>query len=137
MKKRKPLKRSPLAGRGELRRRLPLERGEFPGRRAPKQPRARTSHDAWKEARGRSGQRCVQCEEKCFGQVHHVLPKRMFPDLVDDARNLVWMCAGCHDEHERAHRRLPLAKLPTCAFELAAEVGDRALAYIQRTYPAA
>lgn len=130
---RKPLKRSALA-RGEfpLKRKGELQRSQRGGAR---QTRARISHEQWLEAKKRSDGRCVQCDRHCLGQAHHVLPRRLFPECADEVRNLVYVCPGCHDEHERAHRRIRLGSLPSCCFEVAAEVGDRALSYIQQTYP--
>jgi hypothetical protein len=70
-------------------------------------------------------------------ELHHVLPVQHFMRWVRSSENLVGVCAGCHDEHERAHRRIPRAALPaaTAAFCLAA--GDAEAAYFDRVYPAA
>jgi hypothetical protein len=48
---------------------------------------------------------------------------------------MVLACAGCHDEHERAHRRLRMAELPPRVLAWAMSRGGREALYVQRTYP--
>lgn len=48
---------------------------------------------------------------------------------------MVGMYWRCHLAHEDAQPRLPRARLPQCALELAAKEGPQAVAYIARTYP--
>lgn len=71
-------------------------------------------------------------------QLHHVFPRQRWPQLIKVAANLIGVCPGCHDEHERAHRRIPLAALPACVFDLvdADPEADRLLLYLDATYPA-
>lgn len=66
-------------------------------------------------------------------QLHHVLPEGKWPHLAKLATNLVGVCVACHDEHERAHRRIPIAALPGCAIALAEREGLGW--YLDRTYP--
>lgn len=71
---------------------------------------------------------------------HHVIPKqelrrRGLFDRVWDPRNGVAVTLGEHDEHERAHRRIPRRCLPESVFEFARECGPWALDYIDKTYP--
>ncbi|MCA1571682.1 MAG: hypothetical protein LC798_15490 [Chloroflexi bacterium] len=68
-------------------------------------------------------------------QVHHVFPRQRWPELARELANLVGVCGGCHDEHERARRRLPRDVLPPETIALAGDDG-RMLAYLERTYPA-
>jgi 5-methylcytosine-specific restriction endonuclease McrA len=79
-----------------------------------------------------TGGRCIRCGEQAT-QLHHVLPRRLYPDLEREGMNLVPCCHGCHDEHERAHRRFTQRELGPHLWDWA--VG-RDRAYMQRTYPA-
>lgn len=67
-------------------------------------------------------------------QVHHAFPRQTWPELTHELANLVGVCAGCHDEHERAHRRLPWAVLPPETIALAAG-DDKRRSFLERTYP--
>lgn len=71
-------------------------------------------------------------------QLHHLLPVRYWPELEREPRNLVALCAGCHDDHERAHVRLRWEWLPqecrVWLLEQARRDGGVA-AYLDRTYP--
>jgi hypothetical protein len=70
--------------------------------------------------------------------VHHVLPVQTFPQWLDEARNLVGVCAPHHDEHERARRRIPWRALPEAvrAWVQDRMRDDRAVAvFVTRTYP--
>lgn len=69
--------------------------------------------------------------------LHHVLPERAWPEFVKLAANVVLVCAACHDEHERAHRRLALDQLPAESLSWLATVADGpAGVYLERTYAA-
>lgn len=139
MKRRKPLKRSALA-RGES----VLRRGNLGDSRAgtstARQPRKRVDHSTWAEVKARSGGACVVCEHAGRSrpgiEPHHVFPKQRnrFPELANEPRGMIWVCRECHGRHELAHQRIALTALPTCVFEVAAEVGDRALVYLQEHY---
>lgn len=75
---------------------------------------------------------CVACGGRGV-QRHHVISrqalKRLTKDpkerarLINDERNLVWVCVPCHMRHENAFRRLPLSSLPQSALDFATEVG--------------
>lgn len=71
--------------------------------------------------------------------MHHVLPVGSsiisWPHLELIEQNMVGMYWRCHLAHEDAQPRLPRARLPQCALELAAKEGPQAVAYIARTYP--
>jgi 5-methylcytosine-specific restriction endonuclease McrA len=84
--------------------------------------------------------RCVRCR-RVVGRglferaLHHVLPEREWPAFVKVAANVVLVCAGCHDEHERAHRRLALEQLPAETFTWLRSLPDGPIGvYIERTY---
>jgi 5-methylcytosine-specific restriction endonuclease McrA len=72
---------------------------------------------------------------RACAQIHHVLPVQHFPDLERCEANMVGVCAACHDEHERAIRRIPRSALPALvvARALAHEGGA---VYMDRVYPA-
>lgn len=67
-------------------------------------------------------------------QLHHVLPQGKWPHLAKVEANLTAVCPFCHDEHERAHRRLPRCVLPPETIALAEAEGLSW--YIERVYPA-
>lgn len=59
--------------------------------------------------------RCAICGAR-YPDGHHVIPKRYLKtnDLQDflwDQRNMLPLCSGCHDRHERAFARVPREKL--------------------------
>ena len=71
---------------------------------------------------------------------HHVVPKRLLRDrgLYDrvwDPRNGMLLTPGEHDEHERRRRPIPYDRLSASAIEFANELGDWAVAYLEKTYP--
>lgn len=95
---------------------------------------------ARKEALARSKGLCVACVHeggiaRRAVQVHHVYPKRLWPELAKLAACLVGVCVEHHANHESAHRRLPLAVLPPETIALAADDGPMQN-YLARTYPA-
>lgn len=80
--------------------------------------------------------KCVVCGSKKDVHAHHVVEKQylahLFPrgangktlaELRADPRNGIALCAGCHERHTNASRRVPIDKLPAAAFEFAAELG--------------
>lgn len=67
--------------------------------------------------------------------LHHVLPVNLFPEWELTRNNLVGVCPGCHDEHERAHRRIPFEALPLEVRLFAQNAGGQEALYISRTYP--
>lgn len=95
----------------------------------------------------RSNGQCVMCLHlnatdpewvvQPVAELHHVLPKRLFPDLVKRFENLVGLCRQCHANHEHGARdehRIPAAALPACCSQLATAVGGQALTYFDRIY---
>lgn len=89
------------------------------------------------------GYRCVVCGDPAK-HGHHAVPRQKIiradhlsdeerTELAYDARNGVPVCEGCHDLHERAHRRIPRACLPAGVVEWAIDYGF--LSVIERTYP--
>lgn len=67
--------------------------------------------------------------------LHHVLPVQMFVRWELSLDNQVGICAECHDEHERAHRRIPFAALPEVVRTFARCAGSQESLYFERTYP--
>lgn len=74
------------------------------------------------------------CRRKPW-QRHHILPVTRFPELELEPDNLVAICPECHADHESANKPLLRSWLPACALALAARVGGRAEAEIDRHYP--
>jgi hypothetical protein len=85
---------------------------------------------------------CVACGGRAV-QRHHVLSRQALKKLardaterrrlIEDERNLVWVCVPCHMRHENAFRRLSFSVLPQEALDFAEEVGLMHL--IDRFYP--
>ncbi len=112
---------------------LPLQGGWLTPRPSNAPKGGRVPAPARKAAFARTHGACITCSARA-AQVHHVLPRNKWPHLAKLAANLVGICAACHDEHERAHRRIPRALLPAAALALAEAEG--LTWYIERTYPA-
>jgi hypothetical protein len=101
-----------------------------------------TPREVVEEARMRSRGRCVVCgaAEKpgWLHHPHHVFPVRAtlisFPELEKVADNVILLCPGCHDNHERAHIRVPRSKLPAATIALAEGHPER-VRYLEDTYP--
>lgn len=109
-----------------------------PLRRTARKRRAKIPTAVRARVKARSRGKCIACDTyppAPIDQLHHVLPVRDFPELEWTEDNLVGVCVGCHDEHERAHRRIPWRRLPPCARELVDKVGVAAQVYAERTYP--
>jgi 5-methylcytosine-specific restriction endonuclease McrA len=123
------LKRTPLARSAMANATLQALRPSTPKRR-PKLPGA-VRQAALKRSRGR----CIVCGERQRLQAHHVLPVREWPELTAVESNIVGLCAGCHDNHERAHRRIRWHELPECAITLAYSTSGAAAVFLERTYP--
>lgn len=134
--------------RSALKRKTPLARGEATLRRATplttttalapgeRKRRPKVPDSARMEAFKRSRSRCVVCGQRVVRlQAHHVLPVREWPALAAHADNMVGVCPGCHDAHERAARRIRWAELPECAITLAYATSGAAAVYLERTYP--
>jgi hypothetical protein len=104
--------------------------------------RAATPKDVVEAAMERSQSRCIICGRSGSAnwslQPHHVFPVAApmdsFPELEAVAANVVMLCPGCHDAHERAMVRIPRGKLPRETLELAHGHSKRQL-YLDRTYP--
>ena len=48
---------------------------------------------------------CQKCGSASHLQVHHLLPRKLFPQLLLDERNLVVLCPKCHTFcRESAHK---------------------------------
>ena len=101
-----------------------------------------TPRSAVEVARERYHGRCVMCDKPEASSwphhPHHVFPVRAafdsFPELEGEPANLILLCPGCHDNHERRHVRVPRAKLPACTIALAVGHPDRER-YLVKTYP--
>jgi 5-methylcytosine-specific restriction endonuclease McrA len=125
------LSRSQSLGRGNGRT-ATLQRQGALQRVAPKRPPS-IPRAVRAAVKARSKGRCVVCAGR-GSQLHHVLPKQRWPEHALVADCLVLVCPGCHDNHERAHRRIPLVALSACVVEFARRVGLGW--YIDATYPA-
>jgi AhpD family alkylhydroperoxidase len=130
------MKRSPLA------RKTPLARGTATLTRTAIKPgkgkaRPKVPDGARREAFRRSGRQCIVCRRRGQLQAHHVLPVREWPELAALAANMVGVCAGCHDAHERAARRIRWEELPACAVTLAQATSGAAAVFLEHTYPRA
>lgn len=106
--------------------------------------RTPTPREVVEAARVRSRSRCVVCGTKEQStdwphHPHHVFPVNgplhSWPELWDEPANIILLCPGCHDNHERAHKRVPRAKLPPETIALAVGHVDRQI-YLEDTYPA-
>lgn len=150
MKRGEPLRRNtPLArSGGRLARSNPARQGQGGSdkpraqiaRKAPKR-KATIPAKVREAVYARDEGRCRRCGRKVgrglFERaLHHVLPEREWPEFVKVAANVVLMCTGCHDEHERAHRRLQFHELPGDTMRWIAGLPDGPISvYIERTYP--
>ena len=98
----------------------------------------RAPDDVLQQVVDRDNGRCVVCNTLAVGEPpHHVFPKAAtkWPHLRADPDNLVMLCLPCHDQHERAYKRVPRSALPAVTLALAEREGPRAVAYLERTYP--
>ena len=87
---------------------------------------------------------------------HHVLPKQVIRQyvrglrlpsveaiplskrLLSDTRNRLWLCEGplgCHPQFENRRLVIPRDRVPQGAFEFAAELGERFVAWLEKRYP--
>lgn len=59
--------------------------------------------------------KCAKCNSKENLEVHHILPKCMYPDKRGSLHNLVYLCAKCHDEYhdEYLKKRIELCNPDT------------------------
>lgn len=80
---------------------------------------------------------CVVCGTGTWIDPHHILPvgsaSRSWPELEDEWRNIIPLCRGCHDNHERHNRKVKFSELPQTFFELCIGHDDRML-YVERYY---
>jgi 5-methylcytosine-specific restriction endonuclease McrA len=117
--------------RSELKRTKGLKRS------APK-PKARIPHNVRRAIYRRQDFRCLVCREGLWAlgfHVHHVLPQSKWPEHDQQMHNLVAICVGCHDNHERAHRRIRYDELPEQVRTWIRTLGGRETLYVERTYP--
>jgi 5-methylcytosine-specific restriction endonuclease McrA len=126
--------------RSSLARKTPLARGTATLTRTAIKPGKRKTRQKMPpgvaaEVKRLSRGRCVRCGTRRGLQRHHVLPVAIFAEYETEALCMVLACAGCHDEHERAHRRLRMAELPPRVLAWAMSRGGRESLYVQRTYP--
>jgi 5-methylcytosine-specific restriction protein A len=51
---------------------------------------------------------CEECESKGLTvlaeQVHHIRPRKLFPDLAFDLANLQALCRSCHTREEKSRK---------------------------------
>lgn len=112
-----------------------IQRSRQPLKRTQRKTRAKLSPAKIREVNQRSRGRCIVCGSKRMLQRHHVLPVQRWPQYETQGLNLVLVCAGCHDEHERAHRRIPYGSLPKSVRTWIRTLGGRETLYMERTYP--
>ncbi len=96
--------------------------------------KARVSPETRRIALARNGGRCAcGCGQRSV-QVHHVLPKSKWKELVDVPENCVGIAVRCHSRHEQAVKRIPRQGI-LCVLPL---ISDGSMErYIERTYPVA
>jgi 5-methylcytosine-specific restriction endonuclease McrA len=119
-------------------RRSELKRTKGLKRSAPK-PKARIPHNVRRAVYRRQEWRCLVCDGRDvltlpYLQMHHVLPQQTWPEHDENPFNLVAICAGCHDNHERAHRRIRYDELPEQVRTWIRTLGGRETLYVERTY---
>jgi 5-methylcytosine-specific restriction endonuclease McrA len=119
--------------RSELKRTKGLKRS------APK-PKARIPHNVRRSVYRRQNWCCVACGMSVLTalsrlDLHHVLPQQTWPEHGQQPFNLVAICPGCHDNHERAHRRIRYDELPEQVRTWIRTLGGRETLYVERTYP--
>lgn len=143
--KRSEMKPNPEKVRAWLNKsRKPMPRGEKGlARKAPKKkPALPPALRAAVMARSRG--RCVVCvhlgvdRPRRAAHVHHLLEQRNFPEYRLVEENCVGVCEPCHDEHERAHRRIPWEALPVVCRDflgVAALASGAAARAVDRNYP--
>ena len=106
-------------------------------RQGKRKSKARIPPKVRRRVLARNRGRC--CRPGCgkrSGHVHHVLDEQHFPELALVEDNMVGTCPGCNwDHHFKPGGRLPRSAIPSRALRLAAEVGPRAEAHIERYYP--
>lgn len=76
---------------------------------------------------------CVVCGSPSWIDPHHILPVQHFLSLELEWRNVIPLCRGCHDNHERHNRKVRVTELPRTFFELLDGHDDRVL-YLERYY---
>jgi hypothetical protein len=64
-------------------------------------------------------------------QHHHVFSQSLFPELADEADNVIALAARCHDLHTLAVRRLPRS---VCARAERLAITPRMENYLDRNY---
>ena len=52
----------------------------------------------WKKRTYKKYLACACCgeEEKCKLEIHHIMPKSIYPELIDVETNLIVLCHTCH-----------------------------------------
>lgn len=140
MKRGKPLSRGKGLKRGKVLGSDPDKTRDWQNRSrkplSPGTPKVRTPIPTatravvYKRSRGK----CIMCPSR-IDHVHHVLPVQSHPKWDTEVLNLVGLCAPCHDEHERWHRRIPLASLPIEVRLFAQNAGPQEAIYLHRNYP--
>jgi 5-methylcytosine-specific restriction endonuclease McrA len=132
LKRSKPLRADPAKTREFI------DRNRKPLKRTPPKPKARIPKATRDAVYRRSGGWCIVCGRARAEECHHVLSQFRFEQHAHEPDNLVGVCRGCHDLHERAHRRIRWSELPEVVqrFVLAVAVDDpRAASYAVRCYP--
>jgi 5-methylcytosine-specific restriction endonuclease McrA len=109
-------------------------RSRKPLRQTPRKQRASLTPAQVREVARQSGGRCIRCGSKRRLQRHHALPVSKWPEHEREPRNMVLACEGCHDEHERAHRRFRHDELPEAVRTWIRSLGGREALYMERTY---
>ena len=118
--------------RSELKRSTPLKRT------APK-PKAKIPHNVRRFVLRRQHHRCLVCDRsEGWGQLqlHHLLPQAKWPEHDQQPLNMVALCPGCHDAHERAHRRIRWDELPEQSRTWIRTLGGQETLYAERVYKA-
>jgi hypothetical protein len=107
-------------------------------RKAKAKARAKIANGKRAQVAARQGWRCVACGSTlpAWFDTHHVLPQGKWPEHAHERDNLVAIDRGCHDNHERAHRRIRYDELPQQVREWIGTLGEPEKMYAERTYGA-
>lgn len=112
-----------------------IQRNRKPLKRAPRKTRAKLPPSTLKAVSKASRGRCVVCGTKRALQRHHVLAVSRWPQYETEALGMVLVCAGCHDNHERAHRRIRYGELPEATRTWLRTLGGRENLEAERRHP--
>ena len=92
----------------------------------------KASFDTMMAVMDRDGVWCSNCSDADLPvQLHHLLPRQRWPELIDVPENMIALDALCHANHTSARRRIPRAAVK--ASEPLA-LNDQMKAYLDSRY---